>query len=133
LIPLILTILSFWTRFYQIGWSNIVVWDEAHFGKFGSHYIKHDFYFDVHPPLGKIIVGLVGMLAGYDGSFDFKSGTTYPEKVNYTAMRIMLATFGALLVPLAYGTAIELGLSKRAAFLAGIVILCGKSYSHHSY
>ncbi|RKP09865.1 dolichyl-phosphate-mannose-protein mannosyltransferase [Thamnocephalis sphaerospora] len=122
--PALLTLLSFWSRYYRLGWSNTVVWDEAHFGKFGSHYLKHDFYFDVHPPLGKVLVGLAGALAGYDGSFDFKSGSVYPEGLNYTAMRVILATFGALLVPLAYGTAHELGFSNRAAFLAGVLILC---------
>lgn len=36
----IYTLLSCWTRFYQIGKNAHVVWDEAHFGKFGSYYIK---------------------------------------------------------------------------------------------
>lgn len=36
----IYTLLSCWTRFYQIGKSPHVIWDEAHFGKFGSYYLK---------------------------------------------------------------------------------------------
>lgn len=36
----IYTLLSCWTRFYQIGRSPHVVWDEAHFGKFGSYYLR---------------------------------------------------------------------------------------------
>ncbi|KAJ7284717.1 glycosyltransferase family 39 protein [Mycena rebaudengoi] len=98
--PVVYTLLSCWTRFHKIGHSNIVVWDEAHFGKFGSHYLKREFYFDVHPPLGKMLVGLVGLLAGYDGSFEFKSGEAYPDTVPYVAMRVMLATFGVGMVPL---------------------------------
>ncbi|KAJ7194210.1 glycosyltransferase family 39 protein [Mycena pura] len=120
---LVYTLLSFWTRFYRIGHSNKVVWDEAHFGKFGTHYIKREFYFDVHPPLGKMIVGLVGLLAGYDGSFEFKSGEDYPENVPFVAMRMMLACFGVAMVPLGWYTAVELGMSEWACHLFALMVL----------
>ncbi|KAG8908186.1 Protein O-mannosyltransferase 2 [Tulasnella sp. 403] len=122
--PIIYTILSCCTRFYKIGKSNNVVWDEAHFGKFGSYYIKRSFYFDVHPPLGKMLVGLAGLLSGYDGSYDFKSGEAYPASVPYIPMRIMLAMFGAAMVPLAWFTAVELHLSQRACHLVTLMTLC---------
>jgi len=127
--PIIYTLLSCWTRFHKIGASNVVVWDEAHFGKFGSHYLKREFYFDVHPPLGKMIVGLVGLLAGYDGNFEFKSGEVYPQQVPYVAMRVMLATFGVAMVPLGWYTAVELGMSAWACHLTALMVLCGKSPS----
>lgn len=121
----IYTLLSCWTRFHNIGKSNVVVWDEAHFGKFGSHYLKREFYFDVHPPLGKMLVGFVGALAGYDGSFEFKSGAEYPENVPYVAMRVMLATFGVGMVPLGWYTAVELGMSRWACHLVTLMVLFG--------
>ncbi|KAJ7116308.1 glycosyltransferase family 39 protein [Mycena epipterygia] len=121
--PVVYTLLSCWTRFHKIGHSNMVVWDEAHFGKFGSHYLKREFYFDVHPPLGKMIVGLVGLLAGYDGHFEFKSGVEYPENVPYVAMRVMLATFGVGMVPLGWYTAVELGMSQWACHLVALMVL----------
>ncbi|KAJ7601084.1 glycosyltransferase family 39 protein [Mycena floridula] len=121
--PAIYTLLSCWTRFHKIGASNIVVWDEAHFGKFGSHYLKREFYFDVHPPLGKMIVGLAGLLSGYDGNFEFKSGVQYPDHVPYVAMRVMLATFGVGMVPLGWYTAVELGMSQWACHLVALMVL----------
>lgn len=127
--PIIFTLLSFFTRMYKIGLSPIVTWDEAHFGKFGSHYLKREFYFDVHPPLGKMLVGLSGYLAGYNGSFEFKSGETYPEELNYTSMRVFNATFGALCVPLAYYTARELNFKRPAVWLVTLMVLFENSYA----
>jgi dolichyl-phosphate-mannose-protein mannosyltransferase len=119
------TLLSCWTRYHKIGNSPNVIWDEAHFGKFGSHYLKREFYFDVHPPLGKMLVGLAGLLSGYNGGYEFKSGEMYPEDVPFVAMRVILATFGVLMVPLGWYTAIELGMSTRACHLVALMCLCG--------
>ncbi|KAG0312777.1 Protein O-mannosyltransferase 2 [Dissophora globulifera] len=100
---------------------------QAHFGKFGSYYIKGEFYFDVHPPLGKMLVGLSGALAGYDGSFAFESGAEYPD-MNFGFMRVFNAFFGAVMVPLAYFTAQELKMSRTACIFAAFLILCDNAY-----
>ena len=34
--------------------SLISSWDETHFGKMANWYINRTFFFDVHPPLGKV-------------------------------------------------------------------------------
>ncbi|GAA5830517.1 hypothetical protein JCM11251_002496 [Rhodosporidiobolus azoricus] len=124
-IPLIIyTILSLWTRLYQIGANNSVVWDEAHFGKFGAYYLNRTFYFDVHPPLGKMLVGLAGAISGFNGSFDFPSGAVYPSHVPFRAMRILTALPGVAMVPLAWGTAVELRMSKWGRHIVTLMVLC---------
>lgn len=128
LAPLIFTALSFAVRLYRIGVNDAVVWDEAHFGKFGSYYLRHEFYHDVHPPLGKMLVGLSGYLAGYNGSWDFPSGENYPDYIDYTKMRIFQATFSALCVPLAYFTAKEVGLSIASVWLFSLMVCFESSY-----
>ena len=52
------------TRFYRLDQPAWVCWDETHFGKMGSWYINRTFFFDVHPPLGKMFIGGVGYLTG---------------------------------------------------------------------
>lgn len=104
-------------------------WDEAHFGKFGSHYLQHTYYFDVHPPLGKLLVGLSGYIAGYNGSFEFKSGEKYPEELDYTTMRAFNALFGVAMVPMSYFTARALNMSRPAVWLITLMVLCENSYT----
>lgn len=106
-----------------------LVFSPSSFGKFGSQYIRREYYFDVHPPLGKMLVGLSGVMAGYNGSFDFSSGATYPEHVNFTFMRAFNAMFGVVCIPLAYFTAKELHLSRPAVWLVTLMVLCENSFT----
>ncbi|KAJ9053561.1 Protein O-mannosyltransferase 2 [Entomophthora muscae] len=113
----LLMVATIFTRVFRIGLVNVPVWDE-----FGSHYHLRTFYHDVHPPLGKLLVALGGLLAGYDGSFDFKH-SEFPPNVNYTCMRLFHALFGIGLVPLAYFTCDQLGLSRRVSLASASLIL----------
>lgn len=91
--------------------------------------INQTFYFDVHPPLAKMLVGLAGFLSGFDGKFDFPSGAVYPDELPYTSMRVLLALPGIALVPLAWGTALELGLSGYGRHIVTLMVLTGPSRS----
>jgi dolichyl-phosphate-mannose-protein mannosyltransferase len=55
-ILLVLTFVSFWTRIYRIEFPEEVVFDELYFGGFTNKYIKRTFFFDIHPPLAKLII-----------------------------------------------------------------------------
>jgi dolichyl-phosphate-mannose-protein mannosyltransferase len=103
-------------------------WDEAHFGKFASYYLRRMFYFDVHPPLGKMLVALGGWLARVDGSFEFPSGTPYPEGFDYVGMRMFVAAFGTLAVPFTYLTAVQLRFGRYASLLCAAMTLFGTSF-----
>ncbi|KAJ3289744.1 Protein O-mannosyltransferase 2 [Borealophlyctis nickersoniae] len=133
IIAAVLTFISLWTRLYKISWADYVVWDEAHFGKFASYYIKREFYFDVHPPLGKMLNGLAGLLAGYNGTFPFESGHKYPEELNYGVMRVFNGLFGAFTVPLAYFTAINLHMSRLAAVVMATMTMLGIINGQHLF
>ena len=129
LAPILFTILSFFVRMYKIGVNKNVVWDEAHFGKFGSYYLRHSFYHDVHPPLGKMLVGFSGYLAGYNGSWDFPSGQEYPEYIDFVKMRLFNATFGALMVPIAYFTMKQIGYNRKVTWLFTLMVCLETTYT----
>lgn len=112
------------SRLFRIARGDFVVWDEAHFGKFASYYLTRAFYFDVHPPLGKMLVAAAGWLAGWDGTgFDFGSGKKYDGHVDYVAMRVFVALFGAAVVPLTYVTALQLRMRHATAVLTATMVL----------
>ncbi|KAM5243840.1 protein O-mannosyl-transferase 2 isoform 3-T3 [Hipposideros larvatus] len=118
----LVTLLSFATRFHRLDEPQHVCWDETHFGKMGSYYINRTFFFDVHPPLGKMLIGLAGYLSGYDGTFLFqKPGDKY-EHHNYMGMRGFCAFLGSLMIPFAYLTVLELSRSLPAALLAAALL-----------
>jgi dolichyl-phosphate-mannose-protein mannosyltransferase len=70
-----------------------------------------------------MLVGLSGVIANYNGSFTFESGQTYPEELDITTMRIFNAAWGAMLVPLAYGTARHMNFSWKSCVLAASMVL----------
>ena len=41
--------------------------DELHYGKYVSFYMKNMFFFDSQPPLGKQLLAIPAYLAGFDG------------------------------------------------------------------
>ncbi|KXS13508.1 glycosyltransferase family 39 protein [Gonapodya prolifera JEL478] len=122
---LVFTVLAFITRFWQISEPPQVVFDEVHFGKFASQYLRRTYFFDVHPPFGKLLFAFVGWLVGYDGHFDFENiGDDYVENnVPWVSMRALPALLGALHVPLCVDLARCLGYSHASTILVGALIL----------
>ncbi|KAJ3036664.1 hypothetical protein HDV00_002488 [Rhizophlyctis rosea] len=121
----VVTILSFLTRVYRINEPAQVVFDEVHFGKFASYYLRRTYYFDVHPPLGKLLLAATGWLVGYDGHFLFdKIGDDYIENnVPYVALRMTPATAGALIIPVVFLTLKEMGMSVAGATFAALLLV----------
>lgn len=123
----IITIIAVILRLYYINEPAEVVFDEVHFGGFASKYLRREYFFDVHPPLGKLIIAGIGWLAGYDGGFTFRSiglsyaGTTAP----YVTMRMVMAAFGWATIALAYSTMIEMGFGIMAAGFTSVLLLFG--------
>ena len=140
----IITLLGFISRFYGIQHPDQVVFDEVHFGKvrlmialirymkqpdaskFASYYLQRTYFFDVHPPFGKLLFALAGWFVGYRGDFLFDNiGDSYiTNKVPYVAYRSMPAFLGSMTVSTTFLIMWESGYSLPACVVAaGLVLL----------
>lgn len=119
-----LATLSLFTRLYKLSKPAEVVFDEVHFGGFASHYLKREYYYDVHPPLGKMLIAGIGYFLGFDGSFRFeKIGLEYNKgNAPYVMMRLGMVAFGTGAIALALGTLLEMGLNPWAVAIAGALM-----------
>lgn len=107
---------------------DICSFDEVHFGKFAAYYITRQYYFDVHPPFAKLLLGLAGWFVGFDGKFLFENiGDSYTaHHVPYVGMRALPAILGSLTVPVVYAIMKESGYSTVIAAFSAIILLLGK-------
>ncbi|XP_052873270.1 protein O-mannosyltransferase 1 [Anopheles cruzii] len=128
-----LLLLSFVTRFYRITHPGGVVFDEIHFGKFVSLYLKNTFYFDQHPPLGKLLIAGAAGAVGYSGNFEFpKIGSEYDASVPIFALRFVPALCGSLLAPIVYSILRQVKLGQGISILGGLLIIFDNALLTHS-
>lgn len=101
--------------------------DEVHFGKFAAYYILREYYFDVHPPFAKLMLGLAGWFSGFDGHFSFENiGDSYTDAhIPYVGIRALPALFGSLTVPLVYAIMKESGYPTIVAAFSASIVLFG--------
>ncbi|KAJ2611558.1 hypothetical protein H4S08_003105 [Coemansia sp. RSA 1365] len=120
----LIVILAAYVRLWRLSSPSNVVFDEVHFGKFAGKYINGTYFFDVHPPLAKMMFAAVGRLAGYDGVFDFKSiGLDYISAgVPFIGMRLLPALLGLAMVPISYITLAALGHAPDACALGALLV-----------
>lgn len=117
---LFLIAISFIVRFFYLGYPSEIVFDEVHFGKFISAYFTHEYYFDIHPPLGKMLIAGFAKLCGYTPGFDFDHIGEMFDAKNLLILRFLPALFGALLPLVIYLILRQLKISPRFALLGGL-------------
>jgi dolichyl-phosphate-mannose-protein mannosyltransferase len=127
-----LLLLGLITRFAVLAHSPTAAMDEIYFSQYVSAYFTHQYYFDIHPPLGKLLV------AGFAALFDFapvpletKFDASFVDN-NALLLRFLPCLAGALLPALLFFVARVLGLSLSAGFLAGLFVLLDNSLIAHS-
>ncbi|OGN06122.1 MAG: hypothetical protein A2750_04160 [Candidatus Yanofskybacteria bacterium RIFCSPHIGHO2_01_FULL_45_42] len=119
---IILLALGLATHFIFIWQPAETVFDEVHFGKFISGYYTHEYFFDIHPPLGKLMIAGFAKIVNFEPGFSFANiGDKFPDN-KYVALRFLPNLAGAFLPLVIYLLALRLGIEKRASFFAGLFV-----------
>ena len=105
LVLVAITFFALFTRLWLIADPSQVIFDEVHFGNFSAWYIQNRFHFDIHPPLGKMLMGFIAKTTQYKGDINFASkfGETYTvNELFFVSQRITPAVFSAFTTPLLF-------------------------------
>jgi dolichyl-phosphate-mannose-protein mannosyltransferase len=113
---IVISVFSALMHFWHLFTPNVVAWDEIHFERHAGHYLAGTHYFDVHPPLGKLLFAAEARFFGIPAS-------TLLGGAPATALRILPALLGALVAPLVYVLLRQLGAARRVATLGAFAVL----------
>ena len=119
---LIILGISLITHFAFFGNPNQTVFDEVHFGKFISGYYTHEYYFDIHPPLGKLTIAGFAKIFNFKPEFSFAQiGEKFPDN-KYLSLRFLPSLAGTLLPVVIFLLALQLKFKPQGAFVAGFLV-----------
>ena len=120
---MIILALSLFTRFAFFGYPAETVFDEVHFGKFVSGYFTGEYFFDIHPPLGKLLIADMAKISGFEPGFSFETIGQKFTNDSYKWLRFLPKLTGALLPIVIFLTALKLGISQKFAFLSSLLLI----------
>lgn len=113
----VLTVVALLTRLWQIGWPSAIVFDEVYFRTFAGNYLSGNYFFDIHPPLIKLLFAGIGTL------FNLSAGQVAVGDPGGMILRTIPALAGAALVPLIYVILRQLHFGRRIATLGAVLVL----------
>lgn len=113
---LALTLVAALTRFWDVVAPQAVVFDEVYFKTYAGDYLTGNYYFDPHPPLGKLLLGGAAHLLGL-------SGPALANGDPGTLLRLLPALAGTLIIPIFYLLLRQLRASRRVATLGALLLL----------
>ena len=121
----IITFCALYTRLWNIAMPSQVIFDEVHFGNFSSWYIQNRFHFDIHPPLGKMMMGFIAKTTQYKGDINYASKFGQDYEINelfYVSQRITPAIFSAMTTPFLFLAMRSLSLPTFFSAAAGLIL-----------
>jgi len=125
---IILAVLSFTIHFAFLNYPSQTVFDEVHFGKFVAAYSTHEYYFDIHPPLGKLLIAGWAKLVNFNPNFDFDHIGESAAPELFSTLRFLPALFGSIFVLLFSYFAYLVSRSKKTALISGFLMLFDNAF-----
>lgn len=117
-------IVALFSRGYHVNYPPLPVWDEFHVGRFVNLYFKNEFFFDLHPPLWKMIYFHLAEFLGYKGDSDCNYHLSDPLCPSIWKLRVIPVLLGSLLVPLTFiGCRFALQFSRTTSLLAAVILI----------
>jgi dolichyl-phosphate-mannose-protein mannosyltransferase len=114
---LLLTLAALITRLWNLGMPKSVVFDEVYFKVYAGDYLTGSYYFDPHPPLGKLLLGAWAKL------FHLNAAALTSTTTPVTDLRYLPAIAGALIISVFYIMLRQLKASRRVATLGATLLL----------
>jgi dolichyl-phosphate-mannose-protein mannosyltransferase len=111
----VLAFLAAVTRLTAITHPRAVVFDEVYFREYALRYLDGSFFFDIHPPLGKLL------LAGWAKLFGVSATVQSTDPV--VVLRLLPVLAGTALVVVFYLLLRELTASRRVATFGAALLL----------
>ncbi len=130
--PLFILITSAVAHFWNFGFPASIVFDEVYFGRFVADYWHGTYFFDVHPPLSRLLIAIFGKLTSIDQiptEWLAVGGDLSPAM---TALRFLPTLAGTLLPVVIYFICRNFKFSKVSSAVAALLICFENSLLVHS-
>ena len=112
----LLTAAAIITRCWDLFTPAAVVFDEVYFKVYAGDYLTGSYYFDPHPPLGKLLLGAWAWIS-------HQNPATITGGDPAVVLRVVPAIAGAAIIPVFYLFLRQLGASRRASTLGAALLL----------
>lgn len=121
-------VLSFAIRYYKLEYPNAVVFDELHYIKFITLYLKRVFFFDSQPPFGKQLIALTAYICGFEGNLSYSQiGDVYSQDTRIGLLRLLPCICGSLVPVVAYLIGLELKFRQLSSSLIALLLIFDNS------
>lgn len=135
---IIILAVSLALHLWHIDYPPAPAFDEAHFATYAGDYLDRQAFYDIHPPLGKLIYASVLFLASGGARFNDYQFVAYSPNDNggplyvetnlpygsfpYVPLRVTSSIFGLLLIAAFYAFLRSIGMTTTGALLGAFLV-----------